>query len=92
MSLATQASLSNFGAGGAAAREVVTEVEAAFGAPKNEVMELLALGFFASAAARSTALRLSEAIAGLRKARKEDRLGSVYWLLLKIAECYCVYI
>lgn len=61
VSLATHFSLSKFVTGAAAADDVPDGLELeemVFGALKNEVMLPLALGFFASAAARSAALRL----------------------------------
>ena len=60
VSLATHFSLSKFVTGAAAADSVPDGLEleeTVFGAPKKEVMLPLALGFFASAAARSAALR-----------------------------------
>lgn len=70
MSLASQASLSNFtgSVAGAVAEDAGADGEedgaapfvVALGWPKNEVMELLALGFLAASAARSTAFRLSD--------------------------------
>ena len=59
MSFASQASLSNLTAGGGTAEEVEEVVETGLGGPKNDVMLPLALGFLASAAARSTALRFT---------------------------------
>lgn len=61
VSLATHFALSKLVAGAGAADDVpdcLELEETVFGAPKNEVMLALALGFFASAAARSAALRL----------------------------------
>ena len=70
VSLASQASLSNFTGSvvGAVAEEAGADGEDdgavpfvfALGWPKNAVMELLALGFFAASVARSAALRLSD--------------------------------
>jgi hypothetical protein len=50
-------------------------VETVLGGPKNEVMEPLALGFFASESAASVALRLSDMIVeGRRKMYRRDSL------------------
>ena len=73
-SFASQASLSNLGgsAMGAGAEDVgaAGEEDGApfgddFGWPKKDVMEPLALGFFAASAARSAALRLSDMFVSL---------------------------
>ena len=76
MSFATHFSLSKLTVGAATSvgplREGVDD-KVVFGAPKNDVILALALGFFASAAARSAALRLRlEAIVVLRKIMNED--------------------
>lgn len=59
VSFASHASLSNFTAGDKTEGYLAAGLATGLGAPKNDVMVPLALGFLASASARSTALRFT---------------------------------
>jgi hypothetical protein len=72
----TQASLLNLMAGKLVLALEVVEAGTFLGAPKNEVMELLALGFLAeSERGALLALRFRDMILGLRKSMRRDSLG-----------------